>query len=397
MNEATVTALVPQNAPPPPARRQEVRVVNDPIPVLDTGRFEHMQRVANVMAGCSLIPDALCKVKVKNDQGQDVAEWLPEKQIMANCFMVVNQSVRWGMDPFAVAQCVSVVHGKLCYEGKLIAAVISAKLGYDLEYEISGQNDAMKVVVTAALDGNPVLDSKGQPKKVEGTVSEWQTTGSGSPWKSPGGKPRMLRYRGAREWCRVHAPALMLGVYSDDEMEILADNDRRGYGARDVTTSAPAIEGPRKAPPPPGHAEAEITQVVESPATAPEETKQVDEPKTQERAQEPAAQPSQVRKAPPPPTATAKPADLTAPDDGSIPGFLRRTEEDQAKAPAIPNAEREPEQFLRWAEITMSSATDEDTYETAKALVEQHAKGLFPPDQEEIDACYRRHEQRIAP
>jgi hypothetical protein len=51
------------------------------------------------------------------------------EQIMANCFLVVNQAVRWNMDPFAVAQCVSVVHGKLCYEGKLIAAIIEAKLG----------------------------------------------------------------------------------------------------------------------------------------------------------------------------------------------------------------------------------------------------------------------------
>jgi hypothetical protein len=29
----------------------------------------------------------------------------------------------------------------------------------------------------------------------------------------------MLRYRGAREWCRIHEPGLMLGVYGDDEME----------------------------------------------------------------------------------------------------------------------------------------------------------------------------------
>ena len=38
------------------------------------------------------------------------------------------------MDPFAVAQCCSVVHGKLVYEGKLVAAVLDAKLGVRLTY-----------------------------------------------------------------------------------------------------------------------------------------------------------------------------------------------------------------------------------------------------------------------
>src|SRR6185437_11744430 len=100
---------------------KEVRIVSDPIPVLDTARFEHMQRIATVMAASNLIPDSLCMTGEKDNKAL-----LPQAQVIANCFLVVNQAVRWGMDPFAVAQCVSVVHGKLCYEGKLIAAIIEA-------------------------------------------------------------------------------------------------------------------------------------------------------------------------------------------------------------------------------------------------------------------------------
>lgn len=399
----TAIALVPQAAPP--ARRQEVRVVLDPIPVLDTARFEHMQRVTQVMACMTMIPDALCKEKGKDETGKDCMIYLPEKQIMANCFMVVNQAVRWGMDPFAVAQCVSIVHGKLCYEGKLIAAVINAKLGFDLEYEITGEGDQMKVVVTAALDGKPIVDSKNQPKKVEGTVAEWQTTSSSSPWKSPGGKPRMLRYRGAREWCRVHSPALMLGVYSDDEMEVLS-NDRRGYGARDVTpgSETAAIAAPRKAPPPPAAAETETQQVVESPTTAPEEIKPIEqengavgEASKSPLTEAPKSAATATRKAPPPPTQPKAAAEVE--ENLDIPDYLRgkTTATAETKKPAIPNAEQEPENFLRWAEVALSGAADADTFDAAKALVETSAKGLFPPDQEELDACFRRHEQRLAP
>lgn len=236
-NVAQLPATIPARKP------QEIRVVNDPVPVLDTARFEHMQRIANVMAHSNLVPDALCKTK----HGDNLVALAPE-EIVSNCFLVVNQAVRWGMDPFAVAQCVSVVHGKLCYEGKLIAAVIEAKLGVDLEYEFSGgTGDNMKVVVSGAIDGKPVVDSKGRPKTVEGTVGEWKTTHAGSPWAARGGLPRMLRYRGAREWSRAYAPGLMLGIYSEDEMELLTDESR----ARRARVVRPDHDDGPPPPPPP--------------------------------------------------------------------------------------------------------------------------------------------------
>lgn len=239
--EPTNVERLPVTAPP---RRSEVRVVNDPIPVLDTARFEHMQRIANVMAHSNLVPDALCKIKEGEGPNAKLVP-LDPTEIVSNCFLVVNQAVRWGLDPFAVAQCVSVVHGKLCYEGKLIAAVLTAKLGVKLEYEISGEGEAMKVVVSASINGDPVVDSSGEVKTVEGTVAEWKTTGNGSPWAARGGYPRMLRYRGAREWARVHEPSIMLGVYSPDEMD---DLDTRARNSRDVTPRS--IEPPDPTEPP---------------------------------------------------------------------------------------------------------------------------------------------------
>ena len=77
----------------------------------DPGRFEQMQRLANMMSHSTLVPDHLRKG--------------PREEAIANCFLVVNQAMRWGMDPFAVGQATSVISGKLVYEGKLVAAAVS--------------------------------------------------------------------------------------------------------------------------------------------------------------------------------------------------------------------------------------------------------------------------------
>lgn len=324
VDQNTSTALAP-------VRKPEVRVVSDPIAVLDTARFEHMQRIATVMAHSNLIPDALCFEK--NDQDKKVP--LELEMVRANCFLVVNQAVRWEMDPFAVAQCVSVVHGKLCYEGKLIAAVIKAKLGIDLEYEITGQGDSMKVVVTGTVNGKAVLDSKGRPKVAEGTVGEWKTTGAGSPWAARGGHPRMLRYRGAREWCRIHEPGLMLGVYSDDEMEDL-NVTYRSQQARLVNEEPPA-------PP-----TAQVTHQPEEPATsaeelvttaAPAETVEWSEPEPEEQLADeqppvpPQANASTVQAAGGPgPVASDQHAEANTPATSDFPGDKPLTPSDQVRA-----------------------------------------------------------------
>jgi RecT family protein len=171
-------------------------VVHDPVAVFDTGKFELMQRLATLMSRSTLVPETLRKGD--------------PQEALANCFLVVGQAQRWGMDPFAVAQSVSVIHGKLCYEGKLVAAVLAAKLGVRLRYEWNGRSgDAMGITVTGHLDGADL--------SITGTVGDWKTTGQGSPWK-PSQYQKMLAYRGAREWARLYAPEVMLGVYTPDEM-----------------------------------------------------------------------------------------------------------------------------------------------------------------------------------
>jgi len=217
-----MNALAPVQDNPRPARQ----IVEDVIPILDTARFEHMQRIATIMANASLVPEQL-----RTYREGDKTYPLPFEQIMANCFLVVNQATKWNMDPFGVAQCVSVVKGKLCYEGKLVAAVLDAKLGIELTFTYNGKTgDALGVVVSGVING--------VTKTVEGTVGGWKTTGSNSPWSSPNNHQRQLAYRGSREWARVHKPALMLGAYTDDELADMQDASRANR-ARDVSPPPP--------------------------------------------------------------------------------------------------------------------------------------------------------------
>lgn len=165
--------------------------------IFDSGTFEQMAMISAEIAKSSLIPETL--------KGDDL------QQTTANCFRVVEQAARWGLSPFAVMDSASVVHGKLMWEGKLIAAAINQTLGVRLSYDYSGEGENRKVVVSGTLDGERLT--------IEGTVAAWKTTGKGSPWDRLANRDQMLAYRGARQWARRHAPEVILGVYAPDEYE----------------------------------------------------------------------------------------------------------------------------------------------------------------------------------
>lgn len=196
---------------PVPTRADRLVVTSD-IPVADSAMFEHMQRVATMMAKSSLVPEHLnVKRKVA---GQDVE--ITAQEAIANCFLVVNQAMRWRMDPFAVAQHVFVTSGRIGYEGKLVAGVINSHPAVEkrLTYTYEGVGDDKRVTVHGTLKGDPV------DRTVTGSVKDWKTTRNGSPWSNPNQHEQMLAYRGAREWARRWLPEAILGVWGDDELEI---------------------------------------------------------------------------------------------------------------------------------------------------------------------------------
>lgn len=211
-----------QLATTPPAR--EVRVVEELQPLFDTARFEHFQRAASALMHSTLLPES---VRANSPQ-----------ECFSNLMMVFDQAERWAMPALAVAQCVSVIRGKLVYEGKLVAAVVDARLGVKLDYEWTGDvgSDSYAIRVFGVRPGETVA------REVRGTVADWATAKDNK--RNPqwvGQKSTMqLAYRGAREWIRLWAPALLLGVYGDDEIEGWEDR-RDARAAAQSSVSGPAI------------------------------------------------------------------------------------------------------------------------------------------------------------
>jgi RecT family len=157
-------------------------------------------KLADVMASAKLVPAALQKSP-------------------ADCLMVIQQAMRWDMDPFAVAQECSVIQGKLMHSGKLVAAVVNARgnLTQRLWFEYSGEGDNRTITVSGQLQGEH------QPRVVEVVFKNART--ANSMWqKQP---DQQLMYHGARVWARRHTPELMLGVWSEEEFDAIPVQHRR--------------------------------------------------------------------------------------------------------------------------------------------------------------------------
>lgn len=273
MQNETNTAVA---SPAPPAPRREIRVVENEIAVLDTATFEHMFRIAEAMAAASLIPEHLRGVK----KAGNFTPFTPQ-EVRANCFLIVNQSIRWNMDPFAVMPETYVVGGKLAYQGKLIAAVINARAGLAerLAYKFSGTpgNNDFTITVTGRF--------KGEEAFREINLSVGQARTDNQMWtKDPEQK---LVYSGVTKWARRYAPEIVLGITLEGEFDELPDDSE----PRNVTPpTSPYAE--------PGEAAPVIEPVKEKPKAQQRKPKATPPAQEEPKAATPAAETPAVQESP---------------------------------------------------------------------------------------------------
>ncbi|EHB0602543.1 recombinase RecT [Salmonella enterica subsp. enterica serovar Typhimurium] len=159
----------------------------------------------------------------------------------ADCLAVTMQAAQWGMNPFAVAQKTHVVNGTLGYEAQLVNAVVSSSnlLATRLNYrwdgdwsKVNGKSDkspSLTVTVSAVL--------KGEAEPRELTISMAQAGVRNSPlWEQD---PRQqLAYLCVKRWARLHAPDVLLGVYTPDELQ-----ETTPRVERDITPPAATSQG----------------------------------------------------------------------------------------------------------------------------------------------------------
>ncbi|HHI0558988.1 RecT family recombinase [Klebsiella quasipneumoniae] len=162
----------------------------------------------------------------------------------ADCLAVTMQAAQWGMNPFAVAQKTHVVNGTLGYEAQLVNAVVSSSnlLATRLNYKwdgdwskVSGKTDkspSLTVTVWATLKG------ESEPRSL--SISMAQAGVRNSPlWEQD---PRQqLAYLCVKRWARLHAPDVLLGVYTPDELQ-----EAQPRVERDITPAPATAAGMNK-------------------------------------------------------------------------------------------------------------------------------------------------------
>ncbi|WP_081862608.1 RecT family recombinase [Chromobacterium haemolyticum] len=194
--------------------------------VLDDGSIDRMMRVAEIMAsGKATVPQHL-----RNNPG--------------DCLAVVMQAMQWRMNPFAVAQKTHLVNGTLGYEAQLVNAVVSSSplLHTRISYswggdwsKCSGKNDKSSLL-TATVSAT--IRGETEPRVL--TISMAQAGVRNSPnWEHD--PKQQLAYLCTKRWARLHAPDVLLGVYTPDEL------DQGTPAERDITpraNSAPVAAAP---------------------------------------------------------------------------------------------------------------------------------------------------------
>lgn len=187
--------------------------------ILDYKAMEQMNTLANLMAsGKATVPTHLQKNP-------------------ADCMAIIMQAAQWRMNPFAVAQKTHVVSGTLGYEAQLVNAVISSSKAingrfhyeYGGDWEVKGNGDAVKNQAGVNVNsGNTInqscwvrvgaiLSGEDEIQWGERVYPSMVTTKNSPLWKT--NPKQQSAYLATKYWARLYAPAVIMGVYSSDELE----------------------------------------------------------------------------------------------------------------------------------------------------------------------------------
>lgn len=132
------------------------------------------------------------------------------------CMAVAMQAMRWGMDPFAVANKTYFVNDRLAYEAQLVASVIITRAPIKSRpvYTYTGEGQTRRCKVTIEMKDGQVLEYE-SPMLKDVKVQN-------SPlWKAD--LDQQFGYYSIRSWGRKHAPEFLLGVYTPDEAAEMRD------------------------------------------------------------------------------------------------------------------------------------------------------------------------------
>jgi len=129
------------------------------------------------------------------------------------CLKLVDDSIRFGMSPFALASGAYVVNDQVAYEAKVLSAIIlgRAPIQDRPDYEFTGEGKARScTVIFKTLNGKTIKHSSPKLEDI---------TPQNSPlWKSD--PDQQLSYYTIRAASRRHFPDILMGVYDMEEAAV---------------------------------------------------------------------------------------------------------------------------------------------------------------------------------
>jgi hypothetical protein len=134
------------------------------------------------------------------------------------CLAVIQISMRWGLDPYIVANKAYYTGDTLSFESQLVNAVINTcgELIGRLKVEFSGDatggngKETLNCVVTGRIKADP--DQLFTHEQALATVKI-----RNSPLWAVNPK-QQLQYHATRAWARLYLPEVLLGIYTPDEI-----------------------------------------------------------------------------------------------------------------------------------------------------------------------------------
>lgn len=195
---------------PAPNVSREIAVINQGNAVVPMpANFEQMTKFASMMSAGG----AMVGVPFRDNPGA--------------CLGALMQAMRWGMDPYACSQKMYIASrtgdGPIAYEAQLVHAVLlkNAPIRKRPRFAFEGDGDSRVCIVTFQLvdDDEPVEYRSPPISKVR------KPRDKGSPlwYDNP---DQQLAYYTIRAAARLHFPDVIMGVYTPDEIEQVAQTQR---------------------------------------------------------------------------------------------------------------------------------------------------------------------------
>lgn len=180
----------------------EIQVTNNQIQktggnemYLDVAMFEQCQRVAKMFATSTMVP-----AHFQNNIG--------------NCMIALNFAARTNLDPFVIMQSMYIVHGKPGFEAKLAIALLNkSRLFTALKFTLSGEGKTRSCTATATR----ISTGDECSQTVTWAMVEAEGWSKNSKWKTM--PDLMFQYRSASFFIKVHAPEVLLGMQTREELE----------------------------------------------------------------------------------------------------------------------------------------------------------------------------------